>query len=156
MEPARAGFPSLTNATTIGCEWVIDAFDCIPERLRELETLRALCDTIIRELQLHVVGEPTWHQFPGEAGVTGLYLLSESHLACHTYPEVSMATFNLYCCRTIPQWPWAETLQRQLGAAHCDILHFERGARRDPMQRGYPRSRGTAPLRESVQWESVP
>ncbi len=151
MEPVRAGFPSLTNATTIGCEWVIDAFDCIPERLRELGTLRALCDTIIRELELHVVGEPMWHQFPGEAGVTGLYLLSESHLACHTYPEVGMATFNLYCCRTIPHWPWAETLHGQLGAGHCDILHFERGARRDSLQRGALGSRGKAP-----QWESVP
>ena len=40
-----------------------------------------------------------WHKFGGEGGVTGLIMLTESHLACHTYPEYQTATFNLYCCR---------------------------------------------------------
>ncbi|MFO1063339.1 MAG: hypothetical protein U0892_05680 [Pirellulales bacterium] len=50
-----------------GCEWVVDAFDCEPERLRQLDVLRTLCESILGDLSLHVVGTPQWHQFPGEA-----------------------------------------------------------------------------------------
>ena len=43
-------------------------------------------------------------------------MLTESHLACHTYPEFGVATFNLYCCRERATWPWEERLREMLGA----------------------------------------
>lgn len=133
---------------TIGCEWIVDAFDCISARLREVETMRRLCDAIIRDLQLHVVGEPIWHPFPGEGGVTGLYLLSESHLGCHTYPEFGMATFNLYCCRDLPEWPYQEAFQRELGAAYCRVLMIPRGVRSDTAS-------VAVSMRDTMPWESM-
>jgi len=78
------------------------------------------------ELNLQVVGEMLWHQFPEPGGVTGLALLSESHLACHTYPEYGVATFNLYCCRARPEWPWAERLSEMLGARAVKVQAVER------------------------------
>lgn len=142
--------PKLTNLTesvpcsTVGCEWAIDAYDCTPQRLREMETLQELCNRIIRELQLNVVGAPMWHKFPGEGGVTGLFLLSESHLACHTYPEFALATFNLYCCHSLPEWPWESVLAEEIGAAHCRVISMSRGARNVPsgiQERGLESSR---------------
>lgn len=110
-----------------GCEWVVDALECGPEQLRDLATLRGLCDQIVESLGLNVIGTPAWHQFPGHAGVTGLYLLSESHLACHTYPEFALATFNLYCCRPLPHWPWQEVLKDRLAAGRVEVLEIARG-----------------------------
>ena len=78
------------------------------------------------ELNLQVVGEMLWQQFPEPGGVTGLALLSESHLACHTYPEYGVATFNLYCCRARPEWPWAERLSEMLGARAVKVQAVER------------------------------
>ena len=130
--------PKLTNPTesvpcsTVGCEWAIDAYDCTPQRLREMEALQELCNRIIRGLQLNVVGAPMWHKFPGEGSVTGLFLLSESHLACHTYPEFALATFNLYCCHSLPEWPWESVLAEEIGAAHCRVISMSRGARNVP------------------------
>lgn len=115
--------------SSIGCEWIVDAFDCNPDRLRELATLQQLCDEILNDLRLQVVGEPMWHRFPGEGGVTGLYLLSESHLACHTYPEFGLATFNLVCCRDLPEWPYREVFERELGALRCEVIFIPRGVR---------------------------
>jgi S-adenosylmethionine decarboxylase len=132
----------------IGCEWIVDAFDCIPDRLRDLTTMQRLCEAIIRDLLLHVVGEPRWHSFPGEGGVTGLYLLSESHLACHTYPEYGTATFNLVCCRDLPEWPYEAMFQRELGAGHCDVLVIPRGVRRDRSATGLSSTNAS-------QWEST-
>jgi S-adenosylmethionine decarboxylase len=117
----------IAEGEPVGCEWVIDAFDCDPRRLRTLIALQQLCDEIIGGLQLNVVQKPMWHQFPGPAGVTGLYLLSESHLACHTYPEYGLATFNLYCCRDIPSWPWSDRLGQQLLAGRVEVMKLARG-----------------------------
>ena len=104
-----------------GAEWLIEARGCDAGRLRDLAAVRELCARAVRELELRVVGEPQWHQFPGEAGVTGLYLLAESHLACHTFPEHGLATFNLYCCRPRPEWPWRERLAEALGARDVHV-----------------------------------
>jgi S-adenosylmethionine decarboxylase len=112
----------------VGTEWLVEASGCEAERLRDAGALRALVETIIRELDLRVVGSAQWHKFPGEGGVTGLLLLSESHLACHTYPEIGVATFNLYCCRARPRWPWEERLASALGAARVSVREFERAA----------------------------
>ena len=106
----------------------MDAEGCSEARLRDADTLREVCRQIIADLDLRVVGEPLWHQFPPPGGVTGIFLLTESHLACHTYPEHGLATFNLYCCRMRPQWPWQERLNKMLGAARVRVRFAARGA----------------------------
>jgi S-adenosylmethionine decarboxylase len=113
----------------VGTEWVVDATGCDPEALRDLERVAAVVDRAIRELALTALGEARWHVFSGEGGVTGLVMLTESHLACHTYPEHAVATFNLYCCRARPAWPWEERLREMLGATSVTVRVVERGAR---------------------------
>ncbi|HYE13473.1 MAG TPA: S-adenosylmethionine decarboxylase [Pyrinomonadaceae bacterium] len=111
---------------TVGTEWLVEASGCDAEALRDVERLRALFSRAVEELSLRVVGEPVWHKFPGAGGVTGLALLSESHLACHTYPEFGFATFNLYCCRERPRWPWDERLRELIGARAVSVRRFSR------------------------------
>jgi S-adenosylmethionine decarboxylase len=111
----------------VGTEWLIEAFDCDAEILRDLGRLRAIFARIIGDLGLKTVGEGAWHKFPGEGGVTGLVMLTESHLACHTYPEYQTATFNLYCCRTRPTWNWEMNLEELLGAKIVNVQKIERG-----------------------------
>ena len=114
--------------TTVGTEWVIDASGCAPEALRDRGALARVFARAVEELGLTPLGEPLWHTFPGAGGVTGLLMLTESHLACHTYPEHGVATFNLYCCRARPEWPWAERLAEILSAAEVTVRSLERGA----------------------------
>ena len=111
-----------------GTEWLVDAEDCAPELLRDLNTIRGFCKEVITALDLRVVGEPMWHQFPEPGGVTGLYLLAESHLACHTFPETGLATFNLYCCRPRPPFAWEARLREALGASRAIVRKADRGA----------------------------
>ena len=110
----------------VGTEWLIEATGCDAERLRDEAALRAVFDSIVSDLGLKAIGS-VWHKFPGEGGVTGLVALTESHLACHTYPEHRTATFNLYCCRTRPEWDWETNLRTSLGAANVSVTKIERG-----------------------------
>jgi S-adenosylmethionine decarboxylase len=110
----------------VGKEWIVDASGCRAEALRDVDLLRAVFQRVINELGLQVVGEQLWRQFPAPGGITGMVLLTESHLTCHTYPEFRVATFNLYCCRSRPDWPWVERLRQMLDAKDVNVCVVDR------------------------------
>ena len=103
-----------------GVEWIVEAHGCPPEGLRDLDLLRTLF------LALHTVGEILWHQFPNTGGVTGLALLSESHLTCHTFPEHGSICLNLFSCRPRPRWDFETGLREFLGAADVSVRDVAR------------------------------
>lgn len=115
----------------LGIEWLVDAEGCSADLLRDVEAVRGVCEEVVADLGLRVVGEPLWHQFPQPGGVTGLYLLAESHLACHTFPETGLATFNLYCCRPRPPYEWQARLQELLRATGVIVRTAVRGSEAD-------------------------
>jgi len=110
----------------VGTEWLVEATGCSGDLLRDETAMRSIFRQIITDLGLKTISE-IWHTFDGEGGVTGLVALTESHLTCHTYPEHLTATFNLYCCRTRPEWDWEENLKTTLGAESVTITKIERG-----------------------------
>ncbi len=110
----------------VGTEWLIEASGCNADSLRDESVIRGVFSAVMSDLGLRSVGS-VWHKFPGEGGVTGLVALTESHLACHTYPEHGTATFNLYCCRTRPEWGWEVELRSRLGAEAVIVTRIERG-----------------------------
>ena len=118
----------------VGTEWLVEAEECNENLLRDETLLRAVFSRIISDLGLKTIKEPLWHKFGGEGGVTGLLMLTESHLACHTYPEHRIATFNLYCCRTRPEWNWEENLKEMLSATEVKITKIERGNSKSGIQ----------------------
>ncbi len=111
----------------VGTEWLIEAKKCDENLLRSEQVLRDIFALLIEDLGLTTLGKDVWHKFPGEGGVTGLVALTESHLACHTYPEYQIATFNLYCCKTRPEWDWEAELREKLGAEEVSVTRIERG-----------------------------
>ncbi len=111
----------------VGTEWLIEASGCSAESLRDERRLQEIFERVVAELGLKTI-DSVWHKFPGEAGVTGLVALTESHLACHTYPEYGTATFNLYCCRSRPEWDWESNLKTSLDADTVTVMKIERGA----------------------------
>ncbi len=125
-----------------GTEWIVDAEGCSPSALRDLEKLRDLFERILRELDLRQVGETLWHRFPGPGGITGLALLSESHLTCHTYPEHGLLSMNLYCCGERPAWPWEERLAEALGASRVRVRALSRLEAAGPHPAAFAGGRG--------------
>jgi S-adenosylmethionine decarboxylase len=109
-----------------GIEWLVDAHGCVPERLRDRAVVLGLLDRIVTAMDLHVVSSAV-HVFPGEGGITALYLLAESHLTIHTFPETGLATLNAYCCRPRGAAPWLALLAELLGAHEVIASEHARG-----------------------------
>ena len=114
-----------------GIEWMIEAFGCSEHATRELASLEALFQTVVSEMSLRPVGEPLWHQFPSGGGVTGMWLLQESHLTVHTFPEYRSACVNIFCCRPRQPLDWHKTFSRILGAADVRVREHRRIFKRD-------------------------
>lgn len=118
----------MTGTQSIGQEWLIDASGCEPRTLKDVRVLSGLFEELIVSLQLSVVGTPQWHVFPEPGGITGLALLSESHLAIHTFPEHAYAALSIYSCSTRAPLDFAAVLARHLGSASITVRTLERGA----------------------------
>ncbi|HEY4082784.1 MAG TPA: adenosylmethionine decarboxylase [Burkholderiaceae bacterium] len=70
--------------------------------MHEPDALRTLCISSVKAAGLAAVGE-LFHRFTpapeqSQGGITGVVLLAESHLAVHTWPELSAVTLDVYVC----------------------------------------------------------
>ncbi len=82
-----------------GKHLILDVYDILNYKmLNTIECIETLMKHIIKLGNLNVIGEIK-HQFE-PIGVTIFYLLKESHLSIHTYPENNYFAIDLYCCNS--------------------------------------------------------
>ena len=119
--------PTTTNhEPQHGIEWVIEAHGCDAATLADVSRLERLFEQLTREMNLHPLGRSSWHQFPNTGGITGVSLLQESHLACHTFPEFGSLCLNLFCCRERADGDFEGIIKTELHAAFVRVRKIER------------------------------
>ncbi len=109
-----------------GVEWLIDASSCDVSPLRDPLACVSLFETIVDRAGLHPIGRPAWHQFPTTGGVTAVWMLQESHLTIHTFPEFASANLNLFCCTPRACPDWQALLTPLLGPCSVRVTQCER------------------------------
>jgi len=109
-----------------GVEWLLEIFGCPEAILRNREVLANFFQAIVSEMQLKPVGNSVWHQFPDTGGITGFWLLQESHLAIHTFPEFQSACLNVFCCTERRPIDWNSKVSGLLGATEIRIREYLR------------------------------
>jgi S-adenosylmethionine decarboxylase len=109
-----------------GLEWIIEAHGCDSATLADAGRLDELFQSLIQALDLHPLGKSSWHQFPDTGGITGVAMLTESHLTCHTFPEYGSLCLNVFCCRPRPGTDFDALLKKEFGAARVCVRQLER------------------------------
>ncbi|MBM7855892.1 S-adenosylmethionine decarboxylase [Desulfohalotomaculum tongense] len=73
------------------------------------------------------VRECVFHKFSPQ-GVSGVVVISESHLAIHTWPELGYAAVDVFTCGDkVNPWDSCNYLVREFGAADMSAKETERG-----------------------------
>lgn len=102
--------------------WVADG--AILERV---ETWRAILTEAAQTCGFTVVGE-RFHQFK-PVGVTGILLLSESHMSVHTWPEEKLATLDLFTCGDHDTSIFVNAIRAAVQPVHEEMDLAKRGER---------------------------
>ena len=114
------------STTDLGVEWVVEAAGCSADGLRDPDAVDRFLEAVMRALSLTAATPRVLHRFPGPGGITALVLLTESHLAIHTFPEHGALTLNLYCCKPRPAFAWRAALGEFFGARSVTVRELRR------------------------------
>jgi S-adenosylmethionine decarboxylase len=80
----------------LGIHIIADFLGVDPRKIARVEDLRVILDRVISKSGLHVVSS-IFHQFEPH-GVSAAYILSESHLSVHTWPECGYVALDIFTC----------------------------------------------------------
>ncbi|HOP69063.1 MAG: adenosylmethionine decarboxylase [Dethiobacteria bacterium] len=73
------------------------------------------------------VRETVFHQFSPQ-GVSGVVVISESHLAIHTWPEFGYAAVDIFTCgQTVDPWVSCNYLKQKFAAQNMTAREIKRG-----------------------------
>jgi S-adenosylmethionine decarboxylase len=67
--------------------------------LNSLEVIIEALDKICDDLRFTVLNRS--HHIFSPTGITAIYLLSESHISIHTWPDKSTGFIDVFCCRIL-------------------------------------------------------
>lgn len=113
---------------TMGRHVIAELWDCDPEMLNNMDEVERIMVNAALEAGAEV-REVTFHKFT-PLGVSGVVIISESHLTIHSFPEHGYASVDVYTCgdRIDPQAACDYITQ----AVHCkrrEWIQIARGER---------------------------
>lgn len=84
------------NKNYLGRHILVECFECNKEVLTSVEIIEKIMIKSALECGATVV-EKCFHKF-NPFGVSGVVIISESHFAIHTWPELGYAAVDLFTC----------------------------------------------------------
>ena len=108
-----------------GIHYIVEASGC-SEVIGEVDRMQEILVEAARQANTHVWAV-SFHRFPPN-GVSGVVVISESHLSVHTWPEARYLALDIYTCgaESIPEQAVSHVLER-VQAGHTHISELTRG-----------------------------
>lgn len=108
-----------------GYHFIVEASGCGPV-ISQVDKLQEILVEAARRANTHVWAV-SFHRFPPD-GVSGVVVISESHLSVHTWPEAQYMALDIYTCgeESVPEVA-VEYVLEQVRATHTHITEITRG-----------------------------
>ncbi len=110
----------------VGRHYIVEASGCNPKVIGNVEKVQQI---LVKAAE--VAGSKVWsiscHRFP-PSGVSGVVVISESHISTHTWPELRYAALDIYTCgaKTEPEKAVIYAVEA-FGASNSHITEITRG-----------------------------
>lgn len=112
--------------TVIGHHYIVEASDCDPKIIKSVEKVQQILVKAAEEAGAQVWSISFSRFLPH--GVSGVVVISESHISTHTWPEYKYAAFDIYTCgdKIDPEKAVTYVLEA-FGASTSHITEITRG-----------------------------
>lgn len=81
---------------TLGKHIIVELSGCLEETINDLSKVEALMNEAAKKANATII-KSVFHKF-SPVGVSGVVVISESHLSIHTWPELGYAAIDIYTC----------------------------------------------------------
>lgn len=111
---------------SLGKQILIEFYGCDVNLLNKPAALKEMLEDAARAARCTII-ETLIHQF-NPYGVSGVVVISESHLAIHTWPEYGYAAVDIFTCgEDVDPWECFYYMQEKLKAKHFTTFETKRG-----------------------------
>lgn len=119
---------------SLGRHILCEAFGCASDLLNDRQWVERTMVEAALEAGAEV-REVAFHQFSPQ-GVSGVVVISESHLAIHTWPEIGFAAIDVFTCgNTVDPWQACNFLIERFRAQNATTTEVKRGVfRHEPLR----------------------
>jgi len=109
---------------SLGRHILAEIYDCDPKEILVKAALEAGAE----------VREVAFHKFSPQ-GVSGVVVISESHLAIHTWPELGYAAVDVFTCgERVNPWDACNYISEKFNAGHMTATEVKRGIFEKPVK----------------------
>ncbi|SHE55053.1 adenosylmethionine decarboxylase proenzyme [Caldanaerobius fijiensis DSM 17918] len=117
----------------LGRHILAEIYGCDAEILNDRENIeRIMVESALRAGA--EVREVAFHKFSPQ-GVSGVVIISESHLTIHTWPELGYAAVDVFTCgNDVNPWDACNFLTSMLNAKHMTATEVKRGIFEQPVK----------------------
>ncbi|HXK99067.1 MAG TPA: adenosylmethionine decarboxylase, partial [Acetomicrobium sp.] len=108
-----------------GHHFIVEASGC-NDVIGEIEKMQEILVEAAKRAKAHI-WTVSFHRFPPN-GVSGVVVISESHLSIHTWPELGYVALDIYTCgsESLPEVAVDYVLER-VNAKHTHVTEITRG-----------------------------
>jgi S-adenosylmethionine decarboxylase proenzyme len=117
---------AMEQTTTLGHHMLVEFYNCDNALLDNVDYIERVMNEAAQACGATIV-QSTFHRF-SPYGVSGVVVISESHLAIHTWPEFGYASIDLFTCGPVIDPMEAYTvLKEALAAKVTEVNTIRRG-----------------------------
>ena len=118
---------------SLGRHILAEIYDCDPNILNDRELIEEILVKAALEAGAEV-REVAFHKFSPQ-GVSGVVVISESHLAIHTWPELGYAAGDVFTCgERVNPWDACNYISEKFNAGHMTATEVKRGIFEKPVK----------------------
>lgn len=118
-----------SDRARLGHHLVIDLFGCDPEKIKHVDIVEKVMVEAAIAAKATIITQK-FHQF-NPFGVSGAVVVSESHLAIHTWPEVDgYCAIDIFTCGDTDNFAALEVMKKGFDARGFVVVEIERGKQR--------------------------